>query len=337
MIDLLMMDRLLRALRPDARLVLLGDADQLPSVEAGAVFRDLCAGLRPVRLTKNLRVASNPAARRIVDAAAAVNAGALDRRFSAAVTPVSADELAFEGVEHVQAPFETVADAFLERWWSQRLAAAPDFERRSTRTYGLREGALGGDDRSDLGALLDHHASARILCATRVQGHPACTEAINARLLARLSPESRARGPRRGASLPPGTPVLVQHNDYERRLYNGDQGVVVRVDRGRDEPPELMAAFARGDAFELWPVDELPDLAPAFAMTVHKAQGSEFDHVALVLPNADLPILTRELVYTAVTRARRSVALVGTSDLLARAVSRTVERHSGIAERLLSP
>jgi exodeoxyribonuclease V alpha subunit len=78
----------------------------------------------------------------------------------------------------------------------------------------------------------------------------------------------------------------------------------------------------------------MPDVAPAFALTVHKAQGSEFDHVALVLPETDMPLLTRELLYTAVTRARRSVLLVGSSELLARAVARTLERHSGIAERL---
>jgi exodeoxyribonuclease V alpha subunit len=72
-------------------------------------------------------------------------------------------------------------------------------------------------------------------------------------------------------------------------------------------------------------------------MTVHKAQGSEFDHVALVLPDADMPLLTRELLYTAMTRARRSVALVGETDLLARAVSRAIERHSGVAERLEEP
>jgi exodeoxyribonuclease V alpha subunit len=336
MVDLLMMDRLLRALRDDARLVLLGDADQLPSVEAGAVFRDLCAGLGAVRLTKNLRVASDPAARRIVDAATAVNAGATGGRFADAITARGAEALAFEGVEHVASPFAAVADAFLERWWTARIAPSPDFERRASRIYALRDGVLGDPDRADLDALLQHHARARILCATRLQGFPACAEAINQRLVSRMAGSGPFRGLRRVVRLPPGVPVLVQRNDYERHLYNGDQGVVVRVDRGRGEGPELMAAFARGARFELWPVDELPDLAASFAMTVHKAQGSEFDHVALVLPDVDLPLLTRELVYTAITRARRSVAIVSPRDLLARAVSRTVERHSGVAERLLS-
>jgi exodeoxyribonuclease V alpha subunit len=95
-----------------------------------------------------------------------------------------------------------------------------------------------------------------------------------------------------------------------------------------------MAVFPRGETFEAFPLDVLGEVAPAFAMTVHKSQGSEFDHVAVILPDADLPLLTRELLYTAMTRARRSVLLVGSQELLARAVSRTVERFSGVAEKL---
>jgi exodeoxyribonuclease V alpha subunit len=126
---------------------------------------------------------------------------------------------------------------------------------------------------------------------------------------------------------------MVQRNDYERQLYNGDQGVVLRVERDGGAA-RLEVVFARRDALEAFPLDAGLDLAPAFAMTVHKAQGSEFDHVGLVLPEGDLPLLTRELLYTAITRARRSVVLVGDKELLARAVSRRIERYSGIAERL---
>ena len=130
---------------------------------------------------------------------------------------------------------------------------------------------------------------------------------------------------------------LFERNDYERRLFNGDQGLVLRVDAGDALGARLTAVFPRRGRFAAFPLDALPDLAPAFAMTVHKAQGSEFDHVALLLPEADMPLLTRELLYTAMTRARRSVALVGDVDLLARAVSRAIERHSGVAERLGNP
>jgi exodeoxyribonuclease V alpha subunit len=127
---------------------------------------------------------------------------------------------------------------------------------------------------------------------------------------------------------------MIGRNDYERQLFNGDSGVVVRVDSQGDREPSLSAVFPREGALQAFPVDTLHDLSPCFGLTVHKAQGSEFDDVALVLPEADLPLLTRELVYTAMTRARRSVLLVGDRDLLARAVSRSLQRYSGVAEKL---
>ncbi len=376
MIDLAMMDRLVRALRRDATLVLLGDADQLPSIEAGAVFRDLCAGLGAARLTVNLRVANDPSARRITDAARAVNTGTIDARFAEAVTLRHAvDEVAFEGVEHLAARWSDAGDALLDRWWRARVAADEGFARRSTRTYRYHGGDFAEDDRVALRALFEDHARSRLLCVTRVRGFPSSADAINDRLLARLRAETLEGRAGRGApGLCPGTPVAVQRNDYERGLYNGDQGIVVRVDAQGSRPvdaqvsrptdaqvsrptdvqasrsidaqvsrptdaeaPEdapAMVVFPRASSFEVFPLDAAGDLAPAFAMTVHKAQGSEFDHVAVVLPDEDLPLLTRELLYTAMTRARRSVLLVGDPDLLARAVSRTVERFSGVAARL---
>lgn len=339
MVDLAMMDRLMRALPDEARLVLLGDADQLPSVEAGAVFRDLCAGLRSVRLSTNLRVGSDPGAQRIVAAAQAVNAGKLDARFTEAVTlRRSVRDIAFEGVEHLAAPWAEVGEAMLDRYWRERVAAGGDFLRRAARVYRARAGAFDEAERAELAALFEHHARTRLLCATRVPGIATSADAINERLLARLQratqmPERGWRG-RRTFEWAPGAPAMVEHNDHERQLYNGDQGVVVRVDTGGPGGPELMAVFRQGEVFRVLPTEGAAHMTPAFAMTVHKAQGSEFDDVVLVLPDADLPLLTRELLYTAMTRARRSVLLVGPADLLARATSRTVERHSGVAEKL---
>jgi exodeoxyribonuclease V alpha subunit len=336
MIDLAMMDRLLRALRPDARLVLLGDADQLPSIEAGAVFRDLCAGLGAVRLSVNLRVANDPSARRITEAAHAVNAGAIDARFSEAVTlRRSVEEVTFEGVEHLAVPWSEVGDGLLDRWWRTRIAVDSALGRRSGRTVRLRDGEFDEDDRAAIQGLLAHHARSRLLCVTRVRGFSSSADTINDRLLARLRGETlEGRGGRRALELCPGAPVSVQRNDYDRGLYNGDQGVVLRVATADAPAGEPMAVFPRGSRFEVFPLEALGDLAPAFAMTVHKSQGSEFDHVAVVLPDADLPLLTRELLYTAITRAKRSVLLVGDPDLLARAVSRSIERFSGVASRL---
>lgn len=336
MIDLAMMDRLLRALRPDARLVLLGDADQLPSIEAGAVFRDLCAGLGAVRLSVNLRVANDPSARRITEAAHAVNAGTVDARFSEAVSlRRSVEEVTFQGVEHLAVPWSEVGDGVLDRWWRTRIAVDSALGRRSGRTVRLRDGGFDEDDRAAIQGLLEHHARSRLLCVTRVRGFSSSADAINDRLLARLRGETlEGRAGRRALELCPGAPVSVQRNDYDRGLYNGDQGIVLRVATADAPAGESMAVFPRGSRFEVFPLEALGDLAPAFAMTVHKSQGSEFDHVAVVLPDADLPLLTRELLYTAITRAKRSVLLVGAPDLLARAVSRSIERFSGVAARL---
>jgi exodeoxyribonuclease V alpha subunit len=90
----------------------------------------------------------------------------------------------------------------------------------------------------------------------------------------------------------------------------------------------------RGTMLEALPLGGHAAITPSFAMTVHKAQGSEFDHVALVLPDADHPLLTRELVYTAITRARRSALIIGPLGILSSAISRTTLRSSGVAARL---
>jgi exodeoxyribonuclease V alpha subunit len=337
MVDLSMMDRLIRALGEDARLVLLGDADQLPSVDAGAVFRDLCAALRPARLQKNLRVALEPGPQRIVIAAQSVNRGELGGRFSDSVAVRhTAAAVTFEGVEHLAAPFAEVGDELLSRWWRKRIVSLGDFEQRIGRTYRLEAGEFDATDSAELRKLLDHHASSRVLCATRAQAATSA-EAVNERLLARFGADHPlVRGRPSSQPLTHGAPIVVERNDYDRELLNGDQGVVVRVRSARLDRDELMAVFRHGDSLRVFPSEALIHVALGFAMTVHKAQGAEFDNVLLVLPDVDLPLVTRELVYTALTRARRSVLIVGREELLARAVSRTLERHSGVSERVKS-
>jgi exodeoxyribonuclease V alpha subunit len=215
------------------------------------------------------------------------------------------------------------------------MGAEGAFAEWALRTYRLRDGEFEAADRSALQSLFATHLRSRVLCVTRVLGSATSAAAVNAQLSDGLR-AARGRGParRHARDLEPGTPVLVQRNDYARGLFNGDQGVVVRVDAGDGAAPRRMAVFPRGASFEAFSIDAVADLTPAYAMTVHKAQGSEFDDVTLVLPDEDLPLLTRELVYTAITRARRSVLFVGKRDLLERAVARTVERSSGVADRL---
>jgi exodeoxyribonuclease V alpha subunit len=333
------MDRLFSSLRTDSQLVLLGDADQLPSVEAGAVFRDLCAALGAVRLTSNMRVARDPSARPIVAAAEAVNAGSGGAKLADMIAVRrSMDDVRFEGVEFLAAAWSDVGEAFLARWWRDRVATDEGLAARASRIYRLRGGVFEADDRGALRALFEHHTRSRLLCVTRVRGFPTSAETINDRLFVRMrSSASGGRGSPAAPEFALGMPVIVQRNDYERGLFNGDQGLIVRAETGDAADggrTQKMAMFRRGESFEAVPLDVIPDLAPAYALTVHRAQGSEFDDVALLLPDRDLPLLTRELMYTAMTRARRSVLVVGDWDLFVRAVSRTVERHSGVGERL---
>jgi len=122
--------------------------------------------------------------------------------------------------------------------------------------------------------------------------------------------------------------LLITANDYEMSLYNGDTGVIVQT------PAGVRAAFARGAAAKLYPPVRLDAIQTVHAMTVHRAQGSQFDTVSFVVPPPDSPLLTRELLYTAVTRAQRQVHIIGSEEAIRRAVLRPANRASGLRHRL---
>jgi exodeoxyribonuclease V alpha subunit len=126
-----------------------------------------------------------------------------------------------------------------------------------------------------------------------------------------------------------GRPLLVVENDYELGLYNGDTGVVVRRDEDR-----LVAAFPRGAEIVEYSPARLGAVETVYAMTIHKSQGSQFEAAAVLLPEPGSRILTRELLYTAVTRARQRLIVVGTEDALRTGVRRPVARASGLRWRL---
>jgi exodeoxyribonuclease V alpha subunit len=354
MIDLFLMDQLVRSVADDARLVLLGDADQLPSVEAGAVFRDLLPPEHStpadprrravVRLTKNYRMdPSDPAGRAILTLARVVNSGDGEGLFTAkeegplVTGRPSAKDLTFEKIELLDGVEKAaLREAFLDRWYADRVRGLPDFDRLIHKEY--RQGAAGFSetDRADLARLQNHFDSLRLLCVTRSDARPTGAEAVNAVLHARVLAGRPAGGaaPGRPAFLP-GEPVMMLRNDYERELFNGDQGIVLRVAEPGAASHRFMAVFPRGETFAAFHLDTLrSDLELSYAITVHKAQGSEYDHVGLVLPESDLPLLTRELLYTALTRSRRSVVILGEKGLLQAAAEARIRRSSGIGEKL---
>ena len=130
-----------------------------------------------------------------------------------------------------------------------------------------------------------------------------------------------------------GRPVMITRNDYHHQLFNGDIGIALRVPKAGGEEIQVFFPDTPGQFKRMAP-HQLPEHQTVYAMTVHKSQGSEFKHILLVLPDEDVPVLTRELIYTAVTRARERIAIWAGPELLARAVGRSTQRASGLRSML---
>ncbi|MGO9453955.1 MAG: exodeoxyribonuclease V subunit alpha [Candidatus Binataceae bacterium] len=331
MLDLALMERLVGALGPDSQLVILGDADQLPSVAAGAAFRDLLppGGGHPlsdasVRLTRNYRtLTASAGGAAIVEAAERINRGESVRQS----TTASVDKIAFEGVERLAAD---QLEPLLERWEHAQIIGDAEIVALANREYLAFGGTVSQEERPHLARLFGHMTRSRILCVTRVGSTG--SELINARLHRRANRRiASASAPQAIAA---GEPVMMLRNDYERGLFNGDQGVAVKS-RDAEGRRSLAVVFQHGEEFVAFRLDTLRDsIELCYATTVHKAQGSEFDTAALILPEQDLPLLTRELLYTAVSRCRRSIVILGDPQTLAEGIGRKAERYSGLAGQL---
>jgi exodeoxyribonuclease V alpha subunit len=128
-----------------------------------------------------------------------------------------------------------------------------------------------------------------------------------------------------------GRPVMITQNDYNLRLFNGDVGIVLA---DKEANGEMRVFFAHADGLRKFPPSRLPQNETVFAMTIHKSQGSEFDSILIVLPGEDLPILTRELIYTGLTRARNHIEIWSPETVLRATISKRVSRSSGLRDAL---
>jgi exodeoxyribonuclease V alpha subunit len=336
MVSLSLMGRLLEAVRPGARLILIGDPGQLTSIEAGAVLGDvvgpaadglvMSAGIRSRlgRATGHVIAADAPPS-----GSAGIGDGivVLDRvhRYGGAIARV-AEGIRAGDADGVVAALEAGGDGVT--WIAADIAEAgveaalaPVREEAVRSARAVIAAARGGRAREALGAL----AGFRVLCAHRRGDYGVATwmDRIE-RWLAEEIDAFAAEG-----EWYAGRPLLVTENDYGLRLYNGDTGVVIA---GADGRP--IAAFERrGEIVEIRP-SRLSAVVTVYAMTVHKSQGSQFDTAAVLLPAPDSRILTRELLYTAVTRARERLVLVGTEEAVRAAVARPIARASGLRGRL---
>ncbi len=299
MIDLSLMAHLLAALPATARLIMLGDRDQLAAVEAGAVFADLCAsaGLAHcvATLTTSFRFASASGIGRLAEC---LRAG--DGSAAVALLQTGAEDIDWQ-----------VRDSDDRR---ALIAAAQS----GYRPY--LEGVAAGLPPHELLACFNRF---RVLCAHR-QDVVALNEALG-------SVGSNS------AAVPVGLPVMVIRNDLQLRLYNGDIGLTL-PDPADGSLKVCFPGDTAGAAPRWISFARLPAWEAAWAMTVHKSQGSEFDRVILVLPAVVSPsassILTRELVYTGVTRARKHISLWASANVLQAAIEHRAERMSGLREKL---
>jgi exodeoxyribonuclease V alpha subunit len=299
MVDLLMMSRLLEAMRPDARLILVGDPDQLSSVGAGAVLSDLVQGFAA-------REGSSPVVslNRIHRFGAEIGALAAALRRGDADAVLTALRAGGEGVEFVETD---QPDAVLR----------PVLLRAS---LAIRERALAGDAGGAMAALHEH----RLICAHR--DGPYGVSWWN-RQVERWLSEETGLDPR--AQWYAGRPLLVTRNDYTLGIYNGENGVCVRT------PDGALRGLINASAGVMdFATTRLTDVETMHAMTVHKCQGSQAAEVTVLLPPVDSRLLTRELLYTAVTRAERKVRLIGSEAEVRAAVLRQAVRATGLRQRL---
>jgi len=310
MVSLSLMARLVEAVRPDSRLILVGDPGQLASIEAGAVLGDI-VGLAGDATDREGIV--------VLDRVHRYGGGIA--RLAEAIRRGDADGVVEALSDRPQGVRWIAVDAADP---ASDAALAPVRELAIAAGKAVIEAGRAGDAR----AAIDGLGAFRVLCAHRrgPQGVATWTARIERWLAAEVEGFDIA------GRWYAGRPLLVTENDYELKLYNGDTGVVVATG-----PNRLTAAFERGgEILELSPT-RLGAVDTVHAMTIHKSQGSQFDTAAVLLPAPTSRILSRELLYTAATRARRQLIVVGTEEAVRGAVGRPVARASGLGRRIWQP
>ena len=298
MVDLQLMASLMEALHDDARVILLGDRNQLASVEAGAVLADICDSANPAtvpvtQLTRSYRFGDDSG---IAALSQLINAGE-SATASALLTSGQYPDIVWRRLPTGRAFEEAFSAAVRDGYAEYAKAASP--------TEALAE--LG---------------SFRVLSPLR--SGPYGVENLNRLCESALAPERKSAAPK-----PLPLPVMITGNNYELELFNGDTGVVL----DNDGTQAVWFESPDGGLRHLSPL-RLPPSEAAFAMTVHKSQGSEFDRILLILPDSMSDVLSRELLYTAVTRARRHIEIWGSEEVFRQTVERRTLRTSGLSVRL---
>ncbi len=340
MVDLALLTKLVEAVPENARLIFIGDKDQLASVEAGSILGDICGrdvmhgfSATLVNRIKELTGEEVEPAVQTADIEPGLQDAIviLQKSFRfAAGSSIASLSRAVNRAETERA-FEILADEDDRSvTWNPLKAEEGLFETLSRQIISGYQSYLETDTPAEALLRLQRF---KILCALNVG--PLGVQAVNKlaeQVLSRrnlIHPDALA-----GKPWYAGRPVLITRNHYPLGLFNGDIGVAL-PDAGADDN-QLAVFFPGGDSAEVrrFQPHQLPQHETVYAMTVHKSQGSEFDEVLFMLPDRDFPILTRELVYTALTRARKKIAIWGSRAIIRSAIARRVERTSGLRDAL---
>ena len=333
MVDLALLSKLAQAVPPTARFILLGDKDQLASVEAGAVLGDICDTGKVHGYSQRFCDALKKIAGE--DVACPTEGGdgpgirdsiiQLRRSYRfGAVSGIGEVSRAVNEGDGVRAMELMKSGSYGEIQWKE-IPRPEDLP--AVLKDRIIEGFSAYLKETDPARAFDLFNRFRILCALREGPHG--IHYMN------LLAEDALRNERlihRDSRWYPGRPVMITRNDYNLRLFNGDVGITLPDPKLENE---LRVFFPSLDGpMRTFPPLRLPDHETVYAMTVHKSQGSEFEQVLLLMPDRNVPVLTRELVYTAITRAKEKVEVWGKEDVFKGAISRRIERISGLREAL---
>ena len=374
MVDLPMMAQLMEALGDNTRLILLGDKDQLASVEAGSVLGDLCDsgisindypahGIQNIRATQLELLCGFQVGQldSFVDINAPLMANSLTQlrvshrftsdsgigKLATAVNVGRADWVSqsFQQYDDINL-YTCLAAPFSKERSEIIIAAEQAWQQQVVNGYSHYLNAI--EQGKSAFEILQLFNKFQLLCALRQgsSGLHALNERVEtllqARGLLKIDNSAIAAGQNRWYV---GRPVMISRNDYELNLFNGDIGIAMMVDGadtgGKSSEQELKVCFidsasdsTSGSKIRQLLPTRLPEHETAFAMTVHKSQGSEFDDVALVLPDTSNAVISRELIYTAITRGKKTFSLYANNEVLEQGINSRIERASGLRDLL---
>jgi exodeoxyribonuclease V alpha subunit len=334
MVDLALMSKLVAAVPMNARLILIGDKDQLASVEAGSVLGDICNRNNVHGFSDNFRKKYQDIIRKKLDIAID---SSKDRSVLQDAIVVLKKSFRFDDQSPIGALSRSVndgdADKVLELFKTQQVQIsrqvihdARDLAGRLSKK--LLDGCAEYLISEDPYYAFEQFNRFKILCA--VNSGPFGVHAVNRLAEQILRREGLIQTDRDWYR---GRPILVTRNDYNLSLYNGDMGITLPGPGSGSRDLQVYFAGSSGQP-RRFPVYRLPEHETVYAMTVHKSQGSEFEDVVLILPDRDYPLLTRELFYTAITRARQSISVWGSEDVICNTLKRKIERTSGLWDAL---